>query len=161
MAGTSPAMTLGKFGPDALLFRLIRQAKPREPLLEPGQATAAIKQLMRAAGPRRMRLRVDVEAHGVARLAPGRTRQELGAVGHHDLDRVIAGVNFGFHDFNSFGAAQWRTCKLWRKGCRLYSAALAQIQDLTGALFGASMAVVRTASARHCPARHAANGYPL
>src|SRR5215470_5044366 len=96
MAGTSPAKYRSN-DPDPLLFRLIRQAKTREPLLEPGQATAAIDQLLCTAGPRRMRLRVDVEPHGVARLAPGRTRQELGAVGHHDLDRVIAGVNFGFH----------------------------------------------------------------
>src|SRR5260370_6450788 len=117
MDGTSldkPGHDTGKFGPEGLLF-LIRQAKPRLPFWHPARATAAIDQLLRTAGPRRMRLRVDVEAHGVARLAPGRTRQELGAVGHHDLDRVIAGVNFGFHDLNSFGAAQWRTCKLWQR----------------------------------------------
>src|SRR5215468_5347103 len=93
-----PARSRGGWDACALLFLLLCQAKTREPLLEPRQATATIDQLLCAAGPRRMRLRVDVEAHGVAEFTPRRTRQKLGAVGHDDLDRVIARMNVGFHD---------------------------------------------------------------
>src|SRR5262244_2537900 len=96
--GGAPSMPVTHpTGQKRALFLLLRQAETREPLLEPRQAAAAIDQLLRAAGPRRMRLRVDVKTHGVARLAPGRTRNELGAVGHDDLDRVIARMNVRFH----------------------------------------------------------------
>src|SRR5215468_7362861 len=54
----------------ATLFLLLRQAKTREPLLEPRQPAAAIDQLLRPASPRRVRLRADIEVHGVAGLAP-------------------------------------------------------------------------------------------
>src|SRR5262249_52628954 len=40
-------------------------------LLDPREPPAAIHQLLLTAGPSRMRLRVDVEVHGVAFLAPG------------------------------------------------------------------------------------------
>src|SRR6266498_2754745 len=63
-----------------------------ELLLEAREAPAAIHQVLLAAGPGRMRLRVDVEAQRVARLAPGGAGGEFGAVGHDDLDGVIVGV---------------------------------------------------------------------
>src|SRR5262250_2555352 len=49
-------------------------------LLEPGQPPAAVDQVLLATGPGRMRLRIDVEMQGVARLAPGGAGLELGAV---------------------------------------------------------------------------------
>jgi hypothetical protein len=49
-------------------------------LLETRQPAAAINQVLLAAGPRRMRLRVDVEMQRIAGLAPGRAGGEFGAV---------------------------------------------------------------------------------
>src|SRR5262245_10974859 len=49
---------------------LFLEAEACELLLEPRQAAAAIDQLLLAAGPGRMRLRIDVEVQRVARLAP-------------------------------------------------------------------------------------------
>src|SRR5256885_11616928 len=79
--------------PDASLFL----AQSAELLLEARETSATVEQVLLAAGPGRMRLRVDVEAQRVARLAPGRTGDELGSVGHDDLDGVIIRVNVGFH----------------------------------------------------------------
>src|SRR5580704_10108804 len=80
---------------------LFLDAEPGEFLLEARQAAATVDQLLRAAGPGRVRLRVDVETHGVAGLAPGRAREELGAVGHDDLDGMITGVGLGLHGSRS------------------------------------------------------------
>src|SRR6185312_5594767 len=66
-------------------------------LLELGQAAAAVEQRLLAAGPGRMRGRVDVEVQRVTLLAPGRAGLVLGAVGHDDLDRVVVGMRIGFH----------------------------------------------------------------
>src|SRR5580658_1494047 len=65
-----------------------------ELLIEPRQSAAAIKQMLLAAGPGRVRLRIDVEMQRIAGLAPGRTRREFGAVGHKHLDQVIIGMGF-------------------------------------------------------------------
>ena len=73
------------------------QAETGEPLLEARQPAAAVEQLLGAAGPGRVRLRIDVEMQHVAALAPGGAGLELGAVGHDDLDGVIIGVNVGLH----------------------------------------------------------------
>src|SRR5215813_13040642 len=70
-------------------------------LLEPREPPAAIHQLLLTAGPSRMRLRVDVEVHGVAFLAPGAAGGEFGAVGHHHLDGVIVRMQVGFHGSSS------------------------------------------------------------
>ena len=43
-------------------------------------------------------LRVDVELHHVAFLAPGRAGVELGAIGHDDLDGVVVGMDVGLHE---------------------------------------------------------------
>ena len=48
-----------------------------------------------AAGPGRMRGRIDVEVQLVAFLAVGRVGDELGAVGHLHLDLVVVGVEIG------------------------------------------------------------------
>src|SRR5262245_43875495 len=70
-------------------------------LLEPREPPAAIHQLLLTAGPSRMRLRVDIEVHGVAFLAPGAAGGEFGAVGHHHLDGVIVRMQVGFHGSSS------------------------------------------------------------
>lgn len=50
-----------------------------------------------------MGLGIDVEIHRVSLLAPGRTGQIFGSVGHNDLDRMIIGVNVLFHDGDPSG----------------------------------------------------------
>src|SRR6478609_1845432 len=90
-ACSSPASRAG-----SILFE-----KARKLLLEARDATAAIHQLRVAAGPGRVRLGVDVEVQRVAFLAPGGAGQVLGSVGHHDLNRMIVRVNFGFHGNSS------------------------------------------------------------
>src|SRR5690242_20160967 len=91
MPGTRP----GTREPDVTLGLFLAEAT--ELLLEARQAPAAVDQVLLAAGPGRVRLRIDVEVQRVARLAPGGTGGELGAVGHDDLDGVIVRVDFGFH----------------------------------------------------------------
>src|ERR1051326_1313043 len=66
-------------------------------LLEARQPAAAVDQMLLAAGPGRMRFRIDVEPHGVAGLAPRAPCLELGAVGHHHLDGVIFRMNVALH----------------------------------------------------------------
>ncbi|CDX25229.1 hypothetical protein MPLB_640044 [Mesorhizobium sp. ORS 3324] len=73
------------------------EAETFETLLELRQAAAAVEQGLLAAGPGRVRGRVDVEVHRVAFLAPGRAGQVLGAIGHDDLDGVVVGMDIGLH----------------------------------------------------------------
>src|SRR5438876_3489047 len=94
MAGTSPAKTRA--------WKRLFLQKAGEFLLEPRQPAAAVDQVLLAAGPGRMRFRIDVEPHGVARLAPGAPRLEFGAVGHHHLDGVILGMNVALHGLLAF-----------------------------------------------------------
>src|SRR3954470_16917581 len=86
--------------------RLLLEGEPGELLLEAREATAWVEQLLRTAGPGRMRLRVDVEAEHVAFLAPGRARGELAAVGHDNLDGVVFGVDVLLHGLISQGFSQ-------------------------------------------------------
>jgi regulator of CtrA degradation len=86
---------------------LLLQAEIGEFLLEARKPAAAVEQLLLAAGPGRMRLRVDVEPHRVALLAPGGAGGELRAVGHDDLDGMIVGVGIGFHN-GRLAARCWR-----------------------------------------------------
>src|SRR6478672_8139062 len=79
------------------LSLLLTEREPAEALVEARDLAAGVEQLLVAAGPCRMHLRVDVEVHGVAFLAPGRADLELGAVGHLDVDHVIIGVDTGLH----------------------------------------------------------------
>src|ERR1700676_2316508 len=69
----------------------------RELLVEARQAAAAVEQVLLAAGPGRVRLRVDIEMQRIARLAPGGPGGELGAVGHDHFDGVVGGMGVGFH----------------------------------------------------------------
>src|ERR1700692_3224797 len=69
----------------------------RELLVEARQAAAAVEQVLLAASPGRVRFRVDIEMQRIARLAPGGTGGELGAVGHDHFDGVVVGMGVGFH----------------------------------------------------------------
>src|SRR3984893_15528809 len=73
----------------------------RELLVEARQAAAAVEQVLLAAGPGRVRFRVDVEMQRIARLAPGGPGGELGAVGHDHFDGVVVGMSVGFHGAGS------------------------------------------------------------
>jgi hypothetical protein len=68
-----------------------------ELFLEAGKTAAAVDEMLLAASPGRMRLRVDIEMQRVARLAPGRPGCELRAVGHDHFDDVVVGMSVGFH----------------------------------------------------------------
>src|SRR5215208_1131197 len=81
----------------------LAQGEAAEALVEARDLAARVEQLLVAAGPRRMHLRVDVEMQSVAFLAPGRSRLELGAIGHFDVDGMIFGVDTGFHCVFSLG----------------------------------------------------------
>ena len=72
-------------------------AKRAEPRIETRQATAAVEQLLRAAGPGRDGVGIDVEVERRAVLAIGRAGRELDAVGHDDLDHMIVGMDVGLH----------------------------------------------------------------
>src|SRR5208283_5921041 len=76
---------------------LAADAEIGETAVEARQATAAVDQLLRAASPGRVGVRVDVEVQGGALLAIGRAGHELDAIGHDDLDHMIVGVNVGLH----------------------------------------------------------------
>src|SRR5262249_50445293 len=76
---------------------LLLEAQPRELLLEAREPSAAVEQLLGAAGPGRVRLRVDVKVERVPLLAPGGAGGELGSVGHHDLDGVVVGMGVDLH----------------------------------------------------------------
>src|SRR5580692_1705101 len=69
----------------------------REFLVETRQAAAAVEQVLLAAGPGRVRFRVDIEMQRIARLAPGGPGGEFGAVGHDHFDGVVVGMGVGFH----------------------------------------------------------------
>src|SRR5581483_869192 len=75
----------------------------RELLLEARDTAATIDELLAAAGPGRVRLRIDVEMHRVAFLAPGGAGGEFGPIGHDDLDGVIVRMNVGLHGVLSCG----------------------------------------------------------
>ena len=117
-----------------------------ELVLEARQAAAAVEQLLSAAGPGRMRLRVDVEVERVALGPVGGARLVFGAVRHHDLDRVIVGVNVFLHDGLACGGAagpfpagralavSWSACLV-----RLYSEAGLRHQGTAKHLHGAAI----------------------
>src|SRR5688572_21475502 len=76
---------------------LLTEAESAEALVEARHLATGVEQLLVAAGPGRVDLGVDVEVHGVALFAPGRTCLELGPVGHFDSDHVVIGVGTGLH----------------------------------------------------------------
>src|SRR3546814_9957313 len=61
------------------------EREPAEALVEARDLPARIDEALVAAGPCRMRRRIDVERHRVALFAPGGTRLEQRAVGHLHL----------------------------------------------------------------------------
>src|SRR5262245_3074904 len=79
----------------ATLFLL--EAEAGKLLFEAGNPPGAIHELLLAAGPGRVRLRIDVETERVTLLAPGGAGGELGAVRHDDLDGVVFRVSIGLH----------------------------------------------------------------
>src|SRR5882724_7606702 len=77
------------------------EAEAGELLLEAGDPPGAIHELLLAAGPGRVRLRVDVETQRVTLLAPGGAGGELGSVRHDHLDGVVFGMSIGLHGVSS------------------------------------------------------------
>ncbi|CCF20418.1 protein of unknown function [Pseudorhizobium banfieldiae] len=73
------------------------EAEAAEALVELGNAAAAVHELLVAAGPGRVRLRIDFKVHGGAFRTPGRAGFVLGAVGHDDLDRVVLRMDVSLH----------------------------------------------------------------
>ena len=53
--------------------------------------------MLLAAGPGRMRFRIDIKMQRVARLAPRRAGGEFASVGHNDLDEMVIRMGIGFH----------------------------------------------------------------
>src|SRR5262249_52757426 len=76
---------------------LCAAAEAAEALVEARELAAGVVEALLAAGPGRMRLRIDVEAQRVAGLPIGRPGLVAGAVGHHDGDLVIIGVDLFLH----------------------------------------------------------------
>lgn len=77
----------------------LAESKAAETLVEAIDPAARIDQIAAAAGPCRVRFRVDIEIERVALGAPGRAGLEFRAVGHLDGDEVIIGMGIGFHEF--------------------------------------------------------------
>ena len=71
--------------------------RPAKRVLKRDRRPPRSSELLRAAGPGRMGVRVDVEVQRRALLAVGRAGHELDAVGHDDLDHVVVGVDVGLH----------------------------------------------------------------
>ncbi len=93
----------GKSRPAARLWascyivkRLAFEAKILEPFVEFGELAATVVKPVDAR-PGRVSLGVDIQFHGVARLAPGGSGSEGRAVGHLDGDFVVIGVYIFFH----------------------------------------------------------------
>src|SRR5262249_44715282 len=79
------------------LFLLVRLEKAGELFLEARQAAATVDELLLAAGPCGMRLRVNVEMQNVTLFAPGGAGSEFAAVRHHHFDGVVARMDILFH----------------------------------------------------------------
>src|SRR5690349_15438087 len=75
-------------------------AEALEAAVEAGKLTAGVQQALLAAGPGRVRFRVDLQPQRVPRLAVGRAGLIAAAIGHHDRDLVIIGVNAFLHRTN-------------------------------------------------------------
>jgi hypothetical protein len=71
--------------------------KARVLLLKSRQPSAAVEQMLLAAGPGRVRFRIDIQMQRIPRLAPGRPRGEFGAIRHDDFDEMVVRMGVGFH----------------------------------------------------------------
>src|SRR6185437_15786436 len=72
------------------------RSQAAEPLVEFRDLTARVDDPL-LAGPGRVRLRINIQPQRVPFLAHAGTGLELRAVGHHDGDLVVLGVDTGFH----------------------------------------------------------------
>src|SRR4051812_8708179 len=70
---------------------------------------AALDDLHVAAGPSRVRLRVDVEVQRAAFLAVGRARRERAPVGHDHRDLVVVGMDVRLHGSTSGAESRYIT----------------------------------------------------
>jgi len=98
-----------------------------ELLLEARNPSAAVKNSLGAAGPGRMRLRIDIQGQRIAILAVGGAGYELGAVGHHNIDGVIVRVNAFFHRIFSL---------VWRKKAALVTIVKFRLRSIQEAQMG-------------------------
>jgi len=79
------------------LFLLVRLEKAGELFLEARQAATAVDELLLAAGPCGVRLRVNVEMQNVTLFAPGGAGGEFAAVCHHHFDGMVTRMDILFH----------------------------------------------------------------
>jgi hypothetical protein len=79
------------------LFLLVGLQEAGEFLLEAGHAATTVDELLLAASPSWMRLRVNVEMQDITLFAPGGAGGELAAIGHYHLDGVVARMDILFH----------------------------------------------------------------
>src|SRR5690606_22703548 len=82
---------------------LAAELEAAETLVEAGDHAAMIHQALVAAGPGRVRLRIDFQNHGVPFLTPGGAGLVGGAIGHLDGDGVVIRVNVLLHGVPRFG----------------------------------------------------------
>ncbi len=82
-------------GPEPLENPVL-DAEVGEALVEARHLAAAVDDPV-LTGPGRMGLRIDLEPQNVTRVAPGRLGLVFGAVGHHDSDFVIIGMDISLH----------------------------------------------------------------
>src|SRR5579863_8538225 len=73
------------------------RAEAAKTLVEARELAAGVEQALLAAGPGRVRFRIDLQAQRVAGLAVGRARLVAGPVGHDDRNFVVIGVNLFLH----------------------------------------------------------------
>src|SRR3974377_668911 len=90
-------VSVGRGSRDGLSRPSGLDAEALEALVEAGELAAGVDQPLLSPGPRRMGLRVDVQAQRVAGFAVSRTRFVRVPVGHHDRDLVIVRVNAFLH----------------------------------------------------------------
>ena len=78
-------------GSPGVASALCAEAEGGEAAVETGDLPLGVDNATAAAGPRRMSPGVDIEFHHPARLAPGRARPELRAIGHHHGSQMPRG----------------------------------------------------------------------
>src|SRR5690606_27590572 len=87
--------------------------QPFELLLEARKSAAAVDELLVAARPGRVRVRVDVERQRVAFLPVGRVGRELGPVGHDDLDLMVVRMDVSASLHFTGSRQYWSRPRLW------------------------------------------------
>src|SRR5690348_12674399 len=87
----------GAWDPKIAVKSLFLKADALEPLVEAGELTGAVDEALLTASPGWVGFRIDFEVKRVAGLAIGRARLVARAVGHHDGDLVIIGMDAVLH----------------------------------------------------------------